>query len=302
MIEKALEVEAHAIGMSGLLVKSTLIMRDNLEELNERELSRHPGAARRRRAHPLYVERDLREVYEGRLFYGKDAFEGLRVMDRLLEIRQDPTDDPDWGVVPSDVHRASPRGHRRARPRRGVDLPERSPEVETDNPVFVPPFIGSRVVKGIPLDDIAAYLNETALFRNQWGFRPEGGESDDEFKVRIRPELRDQLAKARADDLLVPQVVYGYWPANGDGTDLVVWSDTERTTELARFPFPRSTRSRTCASPTSSARTSRCWRPRLRGLHDRHHGRAGVERTAEAVRCRPLPGLPAAARPGCRDG
>src|SRR3954452_16044031 len=105
MIEKALEVKAHAIGMSGLLVKSTLIMRDNLEELNTRELSSIPvllgGAALTR----SYVERDLREVYEGRLFYGKDAFEGLRVMDRIGEIKRDPDGNPenaDWGRVPID--------------------------------------------------------------------------------------------------------------------------------------------------------------------------------------------------------
>src|SRR5699024_1863888 len=103
MIDKANEVGAHAIGMSGLLVKSTLIMRDNLEELNERGLAERPvilgGAALPR----TYVERDLRGMYDGRLFYGKDAFEGLRVMDRLGEIRNDPSsDDPDWGVVPSE--------------------------------------------------------------------------------------------------------------------------------------------------------------------------------------------------------
>jgi 5-methyltetrahydrofolate--homocysteine methyltransferase len=111
--------------------------------------------------------------------------------------------------------------------------------VVTDNEVFTPPFVGSRVVKGLPIDEIAGYLNETALFRNQWQFRPEGGENDDEFKARIRPALRDELAKARADGLLVPQVVYGYFPANGDGNDLVVWTDEERTTERARFSFPR---------------------------------------------------------------
>jgi 5-methyltetrahydrofolate--homocysteine methyltransferase len=243
MIEKALEVDAHAIGMSGLLVKSTLIMRDNLEELNSRELSNIPvllgGAALTR----SYVERDLREVYEGRLFYGKDAFEGLHVMDRLLEIRRDPSlDDPDWGIVPSESTVRARAGIAERDPEADLDLPARSPEVETDNPVFVPPFVGSRVVKGLSLDDIAAYLNETALFRNQWGFRPEAGETDDDFKVRLRAELRDQLAKARADDLLVPQVVYGYWPANGDGTDVVVWADVERSAEVARFPFPRSTR------------------------------------------------------------
>src|SRR5437764_6686245 len=103
MIEKALEVKADAIGMSGLLVKSTLIMRDNLEELNTRELSRIPvllgGAALTR----SYVERDLRDVYDGRLFYGKDAFEGLRVMDRLGALRRgEADDDPDWGRVASE--------------------------------------------------------------------------------------------------------------------------------------------------------------------------------------------------------
>jgi 5-methyltetrahydrofolate--homocysteine methyltransferase len=243
MIEKAIEVDAHAIGMSGLLVKSTLIMRDNLEELNNRELADIPvllgGAALTR----SYVERDLREVYDGRLFYGKDAFEGLHVMDRLLEIRRDPSqDDPDWGIVPSESTVRARAGIAERDPNAEVDLPDRSPAVETDNPVFVPPFTGSRVIKGIPLDDIAAYLNETALFRNQWGFRPTDGETDDEFKARMRPELRDQLAKARADDLLVPQVVYGYWPCNGDGTDLVIWADTDRSAEVTRFPFPRATR------------------------------------------------------------
>lgn len=243
MIEKALEVKAHAIGMSGLLVKSTLIMRDNLEELNTRELADIPvllgGAALTR----SYVERDLRNVYDGRLFYGKDAFEGLRVMDRLGEIRSNPdSDDPDWGVVPSESTVRARAGVAEKGTGPAVELPDRSPAVEVDNPIFVPPFVGSRVVKGVPLDDIAAYLNETALFRNQWGFRPEKGESDDEFKARMRPDLRDQLDKARAEDLLVPQVVYGYWPANGDGTDVVVWEDETKTVEKARFPFPRSVR------------------------------------------------------------
>ena len=242
MIEKATEVDAHAIGMSGLLVKSTLIMRDNLEELNARELSDIPvllgGAALTR----SYVERDLRGVYRGRLFYGKDAFEGLRVMDQLGEIRRDPSkDDPDWGVVPSESTVRARSGIDK-RDTSGIDLPDRSPAVEDDNPVFVPPFTGNRIIKGIPLDDIAAYINETALFRNQWGFRPEGGETDDEFKARLRPEFRDLLAKTRADDLLVPQVVYGYYPCNGDGTDVVIWADESRQAEITRFPFPRSVR------------------------------------------------------------
>ncbi|WP_208028934.1 methionine synthase [Rhabdothermincola sediminis] len=239
MIEKALEVGADAIGMSGLLVKSTLIMRENLEELNARGLTDIPvllgGAALTR----SYVERDLREVYEGRVFYGKDAFEGLWVMDRLGEIKRTGVDDdPDWGRVPS----ASKVPARSATAVLEVDpatLPARSPEVTTDNPVFVPPFLGSKVVKGIPLDDIAAYLNETALFRNQWQFRPQKGESDGDFKARIRPTLREQLAKAKAGDVLVPQVVYGYFPANAEGQDLIIWKDESRSAEWMRFRFPR---------------------------------------------------------------
>ena len=245
MIQKAQEVRADAIGMSGLLVKSTLIMRDNLEELNTRELSDIPvllgGAALTR----SYVERDLRDIYQGRLFYGKDAFEGLHVMDKLGAIKRgDEADDPDWGRVPSEsrVPSRASLGLREKGDQPPPDLPARSPDVVTDNEVFAPPFVGSRVVKGLPIDEIAGYLNETALFRNQWQFRPEGGESDDEFKARIRPTLRDELAKAKADGLLVPQVVYGYFPANGDGNDLVIWTDETRTAERARFHYPRQTK------------------------------------------------------------
>ncbi len=239
MIEKALEVGADAIGMSGLLVKSTLIMRENLEELNARNLSKIPvllgGAALTR----TYVERDLREVYEGRLFYGKDAFEGLHVMDRLGELRRTGDDDPDFGRVLGG--RDLP-----AREKAAVDpstIPARSPEVETDNPIFTPPFLGSKLVKGIAIDDIAAYINETALFRNQWQFRPEkdgaAPETDEQFKERIRPQLRAMIAECKADDLLVPQVAYGFFAANADGDDLVIWTDETRSAERARFHYPR---------------------------------------------------------------
>ncbi len=242
MVAKAIEVKADAIGMSGLLVKSTLIMRENLQELNTRGLAEMPvllgGAALTR----TYVERDLREVYDGRLFYGKDAFEGLHVMDRIGAVKRDEqADDPEWGRVPIDSTlelrgRFVKPGAADAEP---VELPARSPDVVTDNEVFKPPFIGTEVVKGIPIDDIAAFINETALFRNQWQFRPEKGESDDDFKARIRPQLREELAKAKAAGVLVPQLVYGYFPVNGDGDDLVIWTDESRSTERVRFHFPR---------------------------------------------------------------
>ena len=256
LIAKAAEVKADAIGMSGLLVKSTLVMRDNLEELNARELSDIPvvlgGAALTR----SYVERDLRNVYDGRLFYGKDAFEGLHVMDRLGEIRRDPTaDDPDWGRVPSESKVPS-RLHTRIEVDEST-LPARSPEVELDNPIFIPPFLGVRVVKGVAIDDVATYVNETSLFRNQWQYRPTGSskrgkaalaagteitaptEADADFKDRIRPILREQLDYVRTENLLAPAALYGFFPANSDGRDIIIWTDETRTEERTRFNFPR---------------------------------------------------------------
>ncbi|MEX1279993.1 MAG: methionine synthase, partial [Acidimicrobiia bacterium] len=234
MVETALRVGADAIGMSGLLVKSTLIMRDNLEELTRRGLGDTPvllgGAALTRR----YVEHDLRAVYDGPLFYGKDAFAGLAVMDRLAELRRTGEVDPAFGRTPT---RVLPERPARAAPDRAT-RPDRAPSV-TDVEIPEPPFVGTRVVKGIALEDIAGYLNETALFRNQWQFRPEDGEHDAAFKERLRPLLRDRLAAARAEHLLVPQVVYGYLPVNAEGDDLVVWKDEDRTAERARFSFPR---------------------------------------------------------------
>jgi 5-methyltetrahydrofolate--homocysteine methyltransferase len=244
MLQALGEHQADAIGMSGLLVKSTLIMRENLEELNRRGMSDVPvilgGAALTR----TYVERDLRSVYEGRLFYGKDAFEGLRTMDRLVELSRSGEDDPEFGRALGGRDLPPRKSEQRAAAakaaaERGETLPSRSPEVATDNPLFPPPFTGSRVAKGMALDDIAAYINETALFRNQWGYRPENGEDDAAFKDRIRSLLRDQMAEAKAQQLLVPQVAWGHFPANADGNDLVIFKDEERNSEWMRYTFPR---------------------------------------------------------------
>jgi 5-methyltetrahydrofolate--homocysteine methyltransferase len=244
MVSRAQEVGADAIGMSGLLVKSTLIMRENLEEMNQRGLSHIPvllgGAALTR----SYVERDLRSLYKGRVFYGKDAFEGLRTMDRLMEMKASGLDDPAFGreVVTGDrPERASERRARESAERKKAGMvPRRSPEVEVDNQVYKPPFTGSRIAKGIALDEIARYLNETALFRNQWGLRPRDGETDAEFKDRIRREVfREKFMEAKSRGVLVPQVAWGYFPANGDGDDLVVWTSEQRSQELVRFRFPR---------------------------------------------------------------
>lgn len=239
MIAAAEEHSADAIGMSGLLVKSTLVMRENLEELNQRGLSELPvllgGAALTR----TYVERDLRQVYKGRVFYGRDAFEGLRTMERLVEMKRAGVDDPSFGreISEKKVPKRSRLEPRDESPVEGQ--PSRSPEVATDNPLFSPPFVGTRVAKGIALDEIARYLNLTALFRNQWGFRPEPGEDDGAFKDRVKVLLREELDRAKAADLLVPQVVYGHFPANAEGNDLVIYKDPARTVEWMRFTFPR---------------------------------------------------------------
>jgi 5-methyltetrahydrofolate--homocysteine methyltransferase len=241
MVTAVQEHDADALGMSGLLVKSTLIMRENLEELNRRGLSDLPvllgGAALTR----TYVERDLRQVYDGRVFYGRDAFEGLRTMERLGELRKTGEDDPLFGREISE--RRVPSRHRPKDETDGGegrdDWPQRSPEVEVDNELFRPPFVGTRTARGIPIDDIAAYLNLTALFRNQWGFRPAQDEDDNAFKSRVRSVLRQELAKAKQADILVPQVVYGHFAAASEGNDLVIFKDESRSAEWMRFTFPR---------------------------------------------------------------
>ncbi len=226
------EVGADAIGMSGLLVKSTLIMRDNLEELTRRGLGHVPvllgGAALTR----SYVEDQLRPTYAGGVYYGKDAFAGLDAMAYIVAGEEGPEPERLKGrTLPSRQAAAATTAE--------SEIPGRAPSVAVDNPVFVPPFTGSRLMRGLSIDEIVAYINETALFRNQWQYRPEPGEDDAGFKERIRSELREELALARSDDLLVPELVYGYFPASSDGDELVIWADEGRTVERTRFGFPR---------------------------------------------------------------
>jgi 5-methyltetrahydrofolate--homocysteine methyltransferase len=247
ILHAADEHGADAIGMSGLLVKSTVIMKDNLEEMNARGLAEYPvllgGAALTRG----YVEDDLREVYEGKVFYCKDAFEGLTVLDTVMA-----GDDADVEVPEGFGERRERRKRTRER------APEAPPAVDaqgrprslvaTDVEVPSPPFWGQRVVRGVPVDEIAPLINEVALFRNQWGFTPGDG-SPDEYQqlleAKARPVLREWLARAKAEKVLLPEVVYGYYPANGDGDDLVVWDpDAPLERELTRFTFPRQDRGR----------------------------------------------------------
>ncbi len=237
MVAKAIEVGADAIGMSGLLVKSTLIMRENLEELNSRGLSNIPvilgGAALTR----TYVERDLRGTYQGRVFYGKDAFEGLAVMDKLVALKTGSLVDDEYGRTLGE-RKLPPRKSQLRAAQADVEA-KRSTAVDTDNEVFVPPFLGTRIASGIPLDEIAGFLNETALFRNQWGYRPQNGENDAEFKDRLRATLRTELDSAKAEGTLVPKVAYGYFAAGSLGNELLIFSDASRSEVIETFDFPR---------------------------------------------------------------
>jgi 5-methyltetrahydrofolate--homocysteine methyltransferase len=277
IIEKAQEVGAHAIGMSGLLVKSTIVMRDNLEELNARGLATYPvllgGAALNR----TYVEGDLRQIYKGRVFYCRDAFAGLRVMDQLREEREQGVEPEKEPVRAPRVAPVRPRGPAPAPPE--VSELARS-DVATDVPVPTAPFLGeARVVKGIPVRDLVPYLNESALFRGQWQLRPVGGKEAwrHTLETEARPRLRALLDEAIATQILRPAVVYGYFPCNGDGNDLVVWDDDGR--ERVRFTFPRQRRDRRlCIAdffrPISSGE------PDVIGMHVVTMGLAASEATA----------------------
>ncbi|WP_233448070.1 methionine synthase [Streptomyces venezuelae] len=232
ILEAAEEHKADVIGMSGLLVKSTVIMKENLQELNGRGLAaRYPvilGGAALTRA---YVEQDLHELYEGEVRYARDAFEGLRLMDALMGVKRG---------VPGAV--LPPLKQRRVAARPPVaEVREPEPagrsDVAEDNPVPEPPFLGTRVVKGIPLAEYAPWLDESALFKGQWGLK-----DPETIETEGRPRLRAWLDRLQTDHLLEAAVVYGWFPCVSKGDDLIVLD--EDGGERTRFSFPRQQRGR----------------------------------------------------------
>jgi 5-methyltetrahydrofolate--homocysteine methyltransferase len=241
IVEAAQDHAADVIGMSGLLVKSTVIMKENLEELNSRGLAdRWPvllGGAALTRA---YVEVDLADLYDGEVRYAKDAFEGLRLMDAVMAVKRG---EPGATLPPLRERRVQLR----ARPDEVApdQIPARS-DVATDNPVPTPPFFGSRVVKGIALADYAAMLDERATFLGQWGLKPSRGEGGPSYEELVetegRPRLRAWLERLQAEHWLEAAVVYGYFPCVSKGDDLIVLR--EDGSERLRFTFPRQHRGR----------------------------------------------------------
>jgi 5-methyltetrahydrofolate--homocysteine methyltransferase len=233
------EHRADVIGMSGLLVKSTVVMRDNLEIMTERGLKVPVilgGAALTRK----YVEQDLRATYQGPLYYAKDAFDGLRLMG-LLAADQGRVDPEVAVVLAAEQPDSKPvRGVVEAGSTAPVQVPRST--ISTAVSVPRPPFWGSRVVEEVPLETVASYINEVMLFQMQWQFK-KMGRSAEEFKrfvdAEVRPIYRDLLERCEREEILRPQAIYGYWPAQADGDDLVVYDPQDHREELARFSFPR---------------------------------------------------------------
>jgi 5-methyltetrahydrofolate--homocysteine methyltransferase len=241
ILDAALEHRADVIGMSGLLVKSTVIMRENLEELNARGLAeRWPvllgGAALTRG----YVEEDLGELFQGEVRYARDAFEGLRLMDAAMGVKRGVP-----GATLPERRRRKVRATTAARAA-PVEIPARS-DVAADNPVPVPPFWGDRIVKGVSLAEVASYLDERATFMGQWGLRGARGDGpsyEELVESEGRPRLRMWMDRLHTEAIMEPAVVYGYWPCYSDGDDLVVLDPRTRSDELTRFTFPRQQRDR----------------------------------------------------------
>ena len=238
------ENDADVIGMSGLLVKSTVVMRDNLAELNSRGMAgRWPvllGGAALTRA---YVEQDLAAEFDGEVRYARDAFEGLRLMDAAMAVKRG---EPGAALPAPRTRRVRAAAAESATQEPDQATTARS-DVATDIDVPAAPFLGTEVIKGIPLAEYAAYLDERALFMGQWGLKPTrgaGGVSYEELvETEGRPRLRMWLERAQTEGLLEAAVVYGYFRCVSSGNDLIVL-DADGSGELERFTFPRQRRDR----------------------------------------------------------
>jgi len=252
ILEAAEDNDVDVIGMSGLLVKSTVVMKENLQEMNARGVSaRYPvilGGAALTRA---YVEQDLAEVFDGDVRYARDAFEGLRLMDSLLAVKRgEQTPEVAEAEQVKDAERKARHARSRAIAQARAPEPESAggrSDVATDNPVPVPPFWGSRITRGIALADYASWLDERALFNGQWGLRGSRGGSGPSYEELVetegRPRLRELLARVQSEGIMNAAVVHGYYPAVSKDDDLIVL-DPDSGTERCRFSFPRQRRDR----------------------------------------------------------
>ena len=253
IIDAAQENEVDAIGMSGLLVKSTVIMKENLEELTSRGLDQKwpivlGGAALTR----AFVEQDLAGVFPGEVRYARDAFEGLRLMDAIMAVKRG-----DEGAALPALRERRVKAVSRLDEPTEIDTVRSDVAVDVDIPKA--PFFGSRIVKGIPLADYVGMLDERALFMGQWGLKGARGEYEAMAETEGRPRLRALLNEVQSKGWLEAAVVYGYFPCVSEGNDLVILhhEGPEKGKERVRFTFPRQRRDRRlCLSDFFASRES----------------------------------------------
>jgi 5-methyltetrahydrofolate--homocysteine methyltransferase len=253
IIDAAQENEVDAIGMSGLLVKSTVIMKENLEELTSRGLDQKwpivlGGAALTR----AFVEQDLASVFPGEVRYARDAFEGLRLMDAIMAVKRGD----EGAALPALRER---RVKAVTRPDEPTEIDTVRSDVAVDVDIPKAPFFGSRIVKGIPLADYVGMLDERALFMGQWGLKGARGEYEAMAETEGRPRLRALLNEVQSKGWLEAAVVYGYFPCVSEGNDLVILhhEGPEQGKERVRFSFPRQRRDRRlCLSDFFASRES----------------------------------------------
>lgn len=236
IIEGAQRANCQVIGLSGLLVKSTLIMRDNLLELNDRGLSHYPvilGGAALTRA---YVEEDLRAIYKGKVYYAQDAFEGLHLMEQIgSQVEALDTADEEEEFTPRvrshRVDALDPVLYTFTGEKSDIKPLEESPEL---------PFYGARKQTKFDIFEIYKYVNPVALFRGQWQFKRQEGMGNLEFNAWLEENVRptfDRLCRELAN-VMQPRVKWGYFPCHSEGNDLIIYNDDFKTERL-RFTFPR---------------------------------------------------------------
>jgi 5-methyltetrahydrofolate--homocysteine methyltransferase len=240
IIDAALENNVDAVGMSGLLVKSTVVMKENLQEITSRGLDQKwpivlGGAALTR----AFVEEDLSAIFPGEVRYARDAFEGLRLMDSIMAVKRGEP-----GAALPELRQRRVRTNTRNVESDVIDTTRSDVAVDIDIPNA--PFYGSRIIKGIPLSDYVGMLDERALFVGQWGLKGARGEYEKMVEEEGRPRLRALLNEVQSQGWLEAAVVYGYFPCVSEGNDLIILHHEGelKGQERVRFSFPRQRRDR----------------------------------------------------------
>ena len=266
IIEAQQQHNADCIAMSGLLVKSTAFMKDNLEAFNAAGIDVPVilgGAA----LTPRFVNKDCREVYRGQVIYGRDAFADLRFMDAFVAARDadqwdngrgflagapeglglEPATDDTAAPPTASAANAAPEAEAAAStdPATAAPANDHRSDAVPEEPALSPPFWGSRVLTEaeIPLEQVFAYLDRNALFAGQWQLRKAQGQSREEYDAMLaekaEPVLQQWMTRCLEQQLLTPRVAYGYFPCGREGNNVVVFDPDQRSRELGRFALPR---------------------------------------------------------------